>query len=127
MLRASVRSFLDARAPISSVRAAYDAPTFDASVWQGLVELGVVGLGMVDSAVVLEELGRAVCPAPYIAAAIGAAPYAADISRVGTVAIGEYVLDACAAEDVYVVVDDEVRVATDFAAEPISTVDGSRK
>ena len=52
-------------------------------MWDGLVELGVVGLlvaeehggagmGMVDAAVVLEELGRAVCPAPYAASAIGA-------------------------------------------------------
>jgi hypothetical protein len=82
---------------------------------------------MVDSAVVLEELGRAVCPAPFIASAIGAAPYAANLSRVGTVAIGKHVLDACAAEDLYVIVDGEVFVTTDFVAEPIATVDGSRK
>jgi alkylation response protein AidB-like acyl-CoA dehydrogenase len=128
MLRASVRSFLEARAPIGSVRAAYDAATFDPTVWQGLVELGVVGLGMVDSAVVLEELGRAVCPAPFIAAAIGAAPYADDPTRVGAIAIDtQHVLDACAADLVYVVVDGEVRVTADFVAEPIASVDGSRK
>jgi acyl-CoA dehydrogenase len=129
MLRASVRAFLDANAPISAVRAAYDAPTFDPAVWQGLVDLGVVGLGMVDSAVVLEELGRAVCPAPYIASAIGAAPYASDLTRVATVAVGSFdnVLDACAAEDVYVISPDGALVASEFRAEPTPTVDGSRK
>jgi acyl-CoA dehydrogenase len=127
MLRASVRAFLEANAPISAVRAAYDAPAFDPAVWQGLVDLGVVGLGMVDSAVVLEELGRAVCPAPYIASAIGAAPYASDLTRVGTVAISEHVLDACAAEDAYLVTPDGAFVTGEFRAEPTTTVDGSRK
>jgi alkylation response protein AidB-like acyl-CoA dehydrogenase len=85
MLRASVRQFLAARAPIAPyVRAHYDAEVVRADdVWIGLAELGVVGLlvpdafggadgGMVDAAVVLEELGRAVCPVPYAASAIGA-------------------------------------------------------
>jgi alkylation response protein AidB-like acyl-CoA dehydrogenase len=108
MLRSSVRAFLAAKAPVASVRAEYDAPTFDPAVWAGLVELGVVGLlvseerggagmGMVDAAVVLEELGRAVCPAPYLSSAIGAVsladdellPRLADGSAIGTVAIFE--------------------------------------
>ena len=65
MLRTSVRAFLAAKAPLTSVRAEYGATAFDRSVWDGLVELGVVGLlvgeehggagmGMVDAAVVLE-------------------------------------------------------------------------
>ncbi len=108
MLRESVRAYLAAKAPIASVRAAYDAAAPDRSVWAGLVELGLVGLlvteehggagmGMVDAAVVLEELGRAVCPAPYAASAIGAASLADDAllprlangSLIGTVAIFE--------------------------------------
>jgi alkylation response protein AidB-like acyl-CoA dehydrogenase len=108
MLRASVRAFLAAKAPLASVRLAFDAPTGDASVWDGLRDLGVTGLlvdeanggtgrGMVDAAVVLEELGRAVCPTPYAASAIGATaladpellPALADGSLVGTVAIFE--------------------------------------
>ncbi len=83
MLRDSVRGFLATRAPLASVRADYDRPAPDPAVWDGLVELGVIGLlvdeshggagmGMVDAAVVLEELGRAVCPAPYASSAIGA-------------------------------------------------------
>src|SRR5262245_38495573 len=85
MLRASVRQFLAARAPITPyVRAHYDDEAVRADdVWIGLSELGVVGLlvpeafggaggGMVDAAVALEEFGRAVCPVPYAASAIGA-------------------------------------------------------
>ncbi len=108
MLRESVRGFLAAKAPMSTVRAGYATPAGDREVWDGLVELGVVGLlvgeesggagmGMVDAAVVLEELGRAVCPAPYASSAIGAVsladdallPRLADGSAIGTLAIFE--------------------------------------
>jgi alkylation response protein AidB-like acyl-CoA dehydrogenase len=115
MLRASVRRFLSERAPIGTyVRAALDATSVGHDpVWDGLADLGVVGLmvpeahggagrGMVDAAVVLEELGRAVCPAPFLSSAIGAVclvsaaggdldraallPRLADGSAIGTVA-----------------------------------------
>ena len=108
MLRDSVRAFLADKAPLASVRAGYETNGFDRAVWDGLVDLGVVGLlaaeehggagmGMVDAAVVLEELGRAVCPAPYVASAIGAVsladaellPALADGSAIGAVAIFE--------------------------------------
>jgi alkylation response protein AidB-like acyl-CoA dehydrogenase len=85
LLRATVRRFLGERAPVSPyVRAQLDDPrgTTD-DVWRGLADLGVTGLlvpdtyggagqGMVDQAVVLEELGRAVHPGPYQSSAIGA-------------------------------------------------------
>jgi len=84
-LRASVRRFLAERAPITPfVRAQYERAFVDPEpVWVGLAELGAAGLlvpedfggaggGMVDAAVVLEELGRAVCPLPFTASAIGA-------------------------------------------------------
>jgi alkylation response protein AidB-like acyl-CoA dehydrogenase len=108
MLRASVRAFLATKAPLASVRADYERPAADTAVWDGLYELGVIGLlvgenhggagmGMVDAAVVLEELGRAVCTAPYASSAIGAVsladdellPSLADGSRIGTLAIFE--------------------------------------
>jgi len=108
MLRASVRAFLAAKAPLASVRADYERPATEPAVWDGLCELGVIGLlvgddyggagmGMVDAAVVLEELGRAVCSAPYASSAIGAVsladhellPALADGSTIGTVAIFE--------------------------------------
>jgi len=108
MLRDSVRAFLAAKAPVAVVRAAYERPESDPAVWNGLVELGVVGLlageehggagmGMVDAAVVCEELGRALCPAPYASSAIGAVSLADDEllaglaagSTLGTLAIFE--------------------------------------
>jgi alkylation response protein AidB-like acyl-CoA dehydrogenase len=85
MLRQSVRRLLAERAPIAGyVRALYDQPSAGADdVWQALADLGVMGLvvpeeyggagmGMVDAAVILEELGRAVNPLPYASSAIGA-------------------------------------------------------
>jgi alkylation response protein AidB-like acyl-CoA dehydrogenase len=83
LLRASVRRFLAELAPTAYVRALLDDErgTTD-DVWAGLAELGVTGLlvpeayggaggGMVDMAVVLEELGRAVHPGPFAPSAVG--------------------------------------------------------
>ncbi|MFM8303888.1 MAG: acyl-CoA dehydrogenase family protein [Actinomycetota bacterium] len=90
-LRASVRRFLEHRAPIAHVRDRWDDPqgTTDA-VWAGLAELGTTGLlvpeahggaggGMVDAAVVCEELGRAVNPGPFVSSAVGAAGLTSDL------------------------------------------------
>ena len=119
MLRESVRRFLADKAPIAYVRAGYEhdasARGHDA-VWSGLRDIGATGLlvpeefggagmGMVDAAVVLEELGRALCPVPYTASAIGAVslvlgagaarehrfllPGLADGSTVGAIALFE--------------------------------------
>jgi alkylation response protein AidB-like acyl-CoA dehydrogenase len=85
LLRDSVRRFLTDRASVDG----YVRPLLEGAdnrrpeVWNALADLGVVGLlvpeehggagmGMVDAAVVLEEMGRAVHPGPYIASAIGA-------------------------------------------------------
>jgi len=90
MLRTSVRAFLADKCPISAVRAGYGAGTFDdRSVWDGLAELGVLELGMVDAAVVLEELGRAVSPAPYASSVIGARSLVSQLAGIGTVATFE--------------------------------------
>src|SRR5271169_1434070 len=86
MLRESVQRFLADKAPIAYVREHYenDAPALGHDdVWDGLRDIGAIGLlvpeaqggagmGMVDAAVVLEELGAAICPAPYASTAIGA-------------------------------------------------------
>jgi alkylation response protein AidB-like acyl-CoA dehydrogenase len=90
-LRASIRRFLDDRAPLTWVRERYEEPegTTD-DVWQGLADLGVLGLlvpehhggsgmGMVDAAVVLEELGRSVHPGPFASSAIGAVGLLVDL------------------------------------------------
>jgi alkylation response protein AidB-like acyl-CoA dehydrogenase len=89
MLRTSVRAFLADKSPIAALRAAYGTGSFDRSVWDGLAELGVLDLGMVDAAVVLEELGRALSPAPYASSVIGARSLLPDLSSIGTIAIYE--------------------------------------
>ena len=119
LLRDSVRRFLTEQAPITYVREMLDDErgTTDA-VWSGLGELGATGLlvpetyggaggGMVDAAVVLEELGRAVHPGPFASSAVGAVslvhlagadddrtallPGLASGETVGTVALGRAV------------------------------------
>jgi alkylation response protein AidB-like acyl-CoA dehydrogenase len=120
LLRDSVRRYLAERAPITPyVRNRYSDDRVAAvadNAWFGLAELGVIGLlvpeehggaggGMVDAAVVLEELGRTVCPVPYASSAIGAVslamavgseaehstllPALADGSTIGTLALYE--------------------------------------
>jgi alkylation response protein AidB-like acyl-CoA dehydrogenase len=85
-LRATVRRFLAEQAPIQPyVRDLYgDERGTTEAVWKGLAELGATGLlvptehggagmGMVDMGVVLEELGRAVHPGPFLSSAVAAA------------------------------------------------------
>ena len=92
MLRASVRAFLADKSPLAAVRKDYDEPAVDRSVWDGLRDLGLMDLGMVDAAVVLEELGRACCPAPYASSIVGAASLLPELrtgDAIGTLAIFE--------------------------------------
>ena len=75
MLRDSVRRFLDDQAGPAQVRGSGAA--FDAQLWQGLCELGLpsllvpeahegTGLGLLDAALLWEDMGRALLPAPLI-------------------------------------------------------------
>jgi alkylation response protein AidB-like acyl-CoA dehydrogenase len=84
-LRQAVRRFVDTNVPPAAVRTAVDAaaesrPSFWAALcephWLGLhvnEDRGGAGFGLVEQAVVLEELGRACAPGPYLATAIAAA------------------------------------------------------
>lgn len=155
MLRASVRAFLADKAPLSSVRERYESDRFDDAVWRGLATLDVFELGMVDSAVVLEEIGRALCPVPFASSAIGARSLQPELDGIGTIAIYEpgsryewrspatevrdgrlhgtkvHVADATAA-DVFVVTamgenGFDAFGTTEGRIEPTTTVDGSRK
>ncbi|MBV8159684.1 MAG: acyl-CoA/acyl-ACP dehydrogenase [Acidimicrobiia bacterium] len=85
-LRTSVCRFLAEQAPLQPyVRGLYgDGRGTTDAVWKGLADLGVTallvpedmggaGMGMVDMGVVLEELGRAVHPGPFVSSAVGAA------------------------------------------------------
>ncbi len=78
-LRDGAREMLDGLAPIASVRRVVEAGGgLDAHLWSGMVDqgwLGValgesdggLGLGWVELAVLLEEVGRHVAPAPFLA------------------------------------------------------------
>ncbi len=82
-LRDSVRQLFADRCPPESVAHAYDpAPQDFSSVWRTLAaELGVAGLlvpeslggagaGAREAAVVMEEIGRAVAPVPFLSSAV---------------------------------------------------------
>ncbi len=82
-LRATVRGLLDARCDASAVTAVYDGDrAVVAPLWQALTrELGLAGLlvpedrggagaSAREAAVVLEELGRAAAPVPFLTSAV---------------------------------------------------------
>ena len=76
-LKKSAREFLNAECPMTTVRGIIEsAAPFDAALgskikaqgWTGLLapeEYGGHGMGMVEMAVVLEEMGRALLPGPF--------------------------------------------------------------
>jgi alkylation response protein AidB-like acyl-CoA dehydrogenase len=77
-LRESARTVLRSACPPSLVRAVYDGTSDGGALWSTLVGLdwpalgiaeahGGLGLGPVEVGIVVEELGRAVAPSPYLA------------------------------------------------------------
>jgi len=84
-LRASVRSFLQKECPIEVVRAVVETGESPEKLWSAMVSLdwpglaipeacGGVGLSFVETAVVVEELGRVVAPGPFLATTTQFAP-----------------------------------------------------
>jgi alkylation response protein AidB-like acyl-CoA dehydrogenase len=84
LLVATARQFLAARCPIELVqRLALDDRGFDETLWRGMAELGWQGLlvphelggsdgSLVDVILLVEEMGRACLPGPFIASAVAA-------------------------------------------------------
>jgi alkylation response protein AidB-like acyl-CoA dehydrogenase len=82
MLRDSVREYLRNECPPEFVRSMSEHPLgYSKEMWKGMAELdwlgltfpeeyGGLGLGMVELALVLEEMGRAVFPGPYFASVV---------------------------------------------------------
>jgi alkylation response protein AidB-like acyl-CoA dehydrogenase len=77
-LRDSVRAVLERECPIGFVRSVVEDGAAPDALWKQMVELGWpaltvpedqggLGLGCVELAVVVEELGRAVAPGPFVA------------------------------------------------------------
>jgi alkylation response protein AidB-like acyl-CoA dehydrogenase len=82
-LRGSVRDMLAGRSPVSQVLSRLESgEPYDAGLWRTLsTEMGLAGIAVPDqfggggaslreAAVVLEELGRAVTPAPFLSSAV---------------------------------------------------------
>jgi alkylation response protein AidB-like acyl-CoA dehydrogenase len=104
-LRATVRGLLAARSPWSAVLARIEGPEpYDTKLWATIAgEMGLAGLAVPESAggagatwrqvaVVLEELGAAVAPVPYLGSAVlatAALLAAGDTDLVARLASGE--------------------------------------
>ncbi len=84
-LKKSAREFLNAECPMATVRRTIASDTgFDAELWSKIAEQGWTGLlipeqygghgmGLVEMAVVLEEMGRALLPLPFLSTTLLAA------------------------------------------------------
>jgi alkylation response protein AidB-like acyl-CoA dehydrogenase len=84
-LKKSVREFLNAECPMAAVRKTIETETaFDEALWSKIAAQGWTGLlipeeygghsmGMVEMAVVLEEMGRALMPGPFLSTTLLAA------------------------------------------------------
>jgi alkylation response protein AidB-like acyl-CoA dehydrogenase len=82
MARDGAREFLGERCPMSRLRQVIETDTgFDRDLWKGLADLGWtsvmvpedhggLGLGFLDVALLLEESGRALVPAPVVETAV---------------------------------------------------------
>jgi alkylation response protein AidB-like acyl-CoA dehydrogenase len=85
-LRESVRRFLEQRSTTQDIRRLMESEdTYDPAVWKQLAqqmglpgiaipeEYGGSGYGIIEQVIILEEMGRALLPAPYFSSAILAA------------------------------------------------------
>jgi alkylation response protein AidB-like acyl-CoA dehydrogenase len=84
MFRSAARSFLDERCASTAVRALWEEPRGESeAMWKDMAQLGWLGLalpeehggsalGMVETAILLEEMGRAACPGPYFPTVLAA-------------------------------------------------------
>lgn len=107
-LRASVRSFLEKECPLELVRAVVESGDPPEKLWGSMValdwpalavpeEYGGVGLSIVETAVVVEELGRAVAPGPLLPTMTQFTPM---VREVGTEEQRQYFLSQVASGDI---------------------------
>ncbi|MFN8485010.1 MAG: acyl-CoA dehydrogenase family protein [Anaerolineae bacterium] len=84
MLRDQARDFLLNESPSALVRQAADGDGHSPDLWRQMADLGLLavaipeeygglGLGMVEHALILEQIGRTLCPGPYFATTVLAA------------------------------------------------------
>jgi alkylation response protein AidB-like acyl-CoA dehydrogenase len=84
LLRHSASAFLDERCTSTVARALWDDPRGESeAMWKDMAQLGWLGLalpeayggaelGMVETAILLEQMGRAACPSPYLSTMLAA-------------------------------------------------------
>src|ERR687887_350270 len=84
LLKNSARAFLDEHCKPAAVRLLWDDPRGESpAMWKEMAQLGWLGLslpeehggsglGMVETAILLEELGRAAYPGPYLPTVLAA-------------------------------------------------------
>ena len=148
------RELLTARSPFARVREAAEARAYDDALWREIVELGWPGiavaeehggqgLGAVELAALLEELGYACAATPFLATAVAAAVIQAGgtdeqrrrwlpglVSGELRAGLGsaDLVIDGHGA-DVVVLLDDDdgARLLAGADAEPLETIDPTRR
>jgi alkylation response protein AidB-like acyl-CoA dehydrogenase len=147
------RDLLGARSTMARVREAAEARHYDDALWSEIVALGWPGiavseahggqgLGTVELTVLLEELGYACAATPFLSTAVVAsALQSAGTDRQrerwlpglvsGDVRAGvgpsELVLDGAEAEIVLLIADDRATLLESFDAEPLDTIDPTRR
>jgi alkylation response protein AidB-like acyl-CoA dehydrogenase len=154
MLRQTVAALVSKHANSAAVRAAIESDRgYDESLWQLLCEqvgaaalvvpekLGGAGGELADSATVLQELGRALVPSPLLGTTLAelallAAPEP-DAETLGALAEGssigalvldpDYVVNGDVADVVVAATDGHLARWTRFTAEPVTTMDLTRR
>jgi alkylation response protein AidB-like acyl-CoA dehydrogenase len=93
LVRKTARKFLGERCPITEVRRLIDDPLgYDPALWREIVELGWVDLGVdhLAMALLFEECGRVLLPAPLLPATLAAlAGRTSTADAIATVALAE--------------------------------------
>ncbi len=156
LLRASARDYLADRWPLTRVVETADGqPSFDAARWKELADLGWLdaSLGVLEHAVLAEETGFGLLPAPWFSSialagpvlddelreSVAAGERAVTLARDGDVTVSNdalsgtkrFVSDLSSVTDVVVAVDDGL-YAVDLVAHPevvvpLSTTDRTRR
>jgi alkylation response protein AidB-like acyl-CoA dehydrogenase len=154
MLRETVAALVAKHAEPAAVRAAMESDRgYDESLWQLLCEqvgaaalvipeeLGGAGGELADAATVLQELGRALVPSPLLGTTLAelallAAPEPdaetleglAEGSSIGALVLdADYVVNGDIADVVVAAADGQVSRWTRFSAQPVATMDPTRR
>ncbi|MEA2212718.1 MAG: hypothetical protein QOF83_2666 [Solirubrobacteraceae bacterium] len=152
-IKGVARELLAARSPMARVREAVEAAEYDPALWAEIVALGWPGiavseahggqgLGAVELAMLVEELGYACAATPFLSTAVAASVIQAagsDAQRErwlpglasGEITAGlgpaELVADGEGAAVVVVLDGDEAQLIADPQADPVVTIDGTRR